>query len=187
MICGVTASANDAIWPTGEVERRGRWMMASHSVPAACSGVSTGNYIPLRGQGDVGPRGGPPGDCLVFIEEQEHEQFTREENDILYRLPVTISQAALGASVSVPTLHGEVRMKVPEGTQSGRVFRLRSKGVPDVDGRGVGDQLVEVVVWTPTHLSAEERRLFEQLDEVQQERASSEGKSFLDRMLEAFG
>ena len=150
------------------------------------AGVSTGNYIPLRGQGDVGPRGGPAGDCLVFIEEKEHEHFAREGNDILFRLPITISQAALGDEVQVPTLHGDVRMKIPEGTQTGRVFRLRSKGVPDVDGRGFGDQLVEVAVWTPTQLSAEERRIFEELDQVQRSRASNEGKSFLDRMLEAF-
>lgn len=149
------------------------------------AGVSTGNYIPLRGQGDVGPRGGPAGDCLVFIEELEHDSFTRQGNDILLRLPVTISQAALGDDVEVQTLHGAVKMKVPEGTQAGRVFRLRGKGVPDVDGRGHGDELVEVMVWTPTNLSSEERELFQRLDEIQQTRAKKEGKSFLDRMLEA--
>jgi molecular chaperone DnaJ len=149
------------------------------------AGVSTGNYIPLRGQGDVGPRGGPAGDCLVFIEELEHDSFTRQGNDILLRLPVTISQAALGDDVEVQTLHGVVKMKVPEGTQAGRVFRLRGKGVPDVDGRGHGDELVEVMVWTPTNLSSEERELFQRLDEIQQTRAKKEGKSFLDRMLEA--
>jgi molecular chaperone DnaJ len=149
------------------------------------AGVSTGNYIPLRGQGDVGPRGGPAGDCLVFIEEKEHDLFTRQGNDILLRMPITISQAALGDEIEVSTLHGAVKMKVPEGTQSGRVFRLRGKGIPDVDGRGHGDELVEIMVWTPTSLSSEERALFQQLDEIQQKRAKKEGKSFLDRMLEA--
>ena len=151
------------------------------------AGVRSGNYIPLRGQGDVGPRGGPPGDCLVFIEEIEDGSFTREGNDIIYRLPVSITQAALGGEVEVPTVLGEVKMKIPEGTQSGRVFRLRGKGIPDVDGRGIGDQLVEVMVWTPTHLSAEERRLFQELEQIHTRRASSEGKSFFDRMREAFG
>ncbi|MBQ36866.1 MAG: molecular chaperone DnaJ [Gemmatimonadaceae bacterium] len=151
------------------------------------AGVSTGNYIPMRGQGDVGPRGGPAGDCLVFIEELEHDQFTRQGNDILLRLPVTISQAALGDEVKIDTLHGAVKMKIPEGTQAGRIFRLRGKGVPDVDGRGQGDELVEVIVWTPTNLSSEERELFERLDEIQQNRAKQEGKGFLDRMLEALG
>ena len=151
------------------------------------TGVSSGNYIPLRGEGEAGPRGGAAGDCLVFIEEKEHDQFTRQDNDILLRLPVTISQATLGDDVEVQTLHGAVRMKIPEGTQSGKVFRLRGKGVPDVDGRGHGDELVELMVWTPTHLSSEERELFERLGEIQQTRAQKEGKGFLDRMLETFG
>ncbi len=151
------------------------------------AGVSNGNYIPLRGQGDTGARGGPAGDCLVFIQEKEHEDFTRDGNDVLYRLPVSITQASLGADVQVPTLHGNVKMKVHEGTQSGSVFRLRNKGIPDVDGRGVGDQLVEVVVWTPTRTSSEERKLLEELESIQRQRADSEGKSFFDKMLETFG
>ncbi|MDA0336286.1 MAG: molecular chaperone DnaJ [bacterium] len=171
--------------PCHECSGEGRVRESATITVRIPAGVSTGNYIPLRGQGDVGPRGGPTGDCLAFIEEKEHDQFTRQGNDILLRMPITISQAALGDDIEVSTLHGAVRMKVPEGTQSGRVFRLRGKGVPDVDGRGHGDELVEIMVWTPTNLSAEERALFEQLDELQQKRAKKEGKSFLDRMLEA--
>ena len=171
--------------PCHECSGEGRVRETASITVRIPAGVSTGNYIPLRGQGDVGPRGGPTGDCLVFIEEKEHDQFTRQGNDILLRMPITISQAALGDDIEVSTLHGAVRMKVPEGTQSGRVFRLRGKGVPDVDGRGHGDELVEIMVWTPTNLSSEERALFEQLDELQQKRAKKEGKSFLDRMLEA--
>jgi len=151
------------------------------------TGVSNGNYIPLRGQGDHGQRGGPAGDCLVFIKELEHADFTRDGNDVLYRLPMSITQAALGADVHVPTLHGKVKMKVNEGTQSGSVFRLRNKGIPDVDGHGVGDQLVEVVVWTPTKTSSEERQLLQELEKIQQQRADSEGKSFFDKMMETFG
>ena len=151
------------------------------------AGVSSGNYIQLRGQGEVGPRGGSAGDCLVFVEEKEHDEFVRDGNNIHYRLPVTISQAAFGDEVQVPTLTGKVKMKVSAGTQSGRVFRLRNRGLPDVDGRGVGDQLVEVSVWTPTHLGAEERRLLEELEEIQQKKATSEGKGFFERMKEALG
>ena len=150
------------------------------------AGVAAGNYIPLRGQGDAGQRGGPAGDCLVFIEEKEHEHFARDGNDILYRLPVSVSQAALGDDVEVPTLLGKVRMKIPEGTQSGRMFRLREKGIPDVEGRGVGDQLVEVAVWTPTRLSPRERDLFEELEHLHQGRVKSEGKGFFERMREVF-
>ena len=149
-------------------------------------GVSNGNYIPLRGQGDSGRRGGPAGDCLVFVEELPHEEFVREGNDVMYRLPVTVSQATLGDDVQVPTLVGRVKMHVPEGTQSGHLLRLRGKGIPDVDGRGVGDQLVQVAVWTPTQLSQEDRRLFEDLHRLQEERAQQEGKGFFDRMKDAF-
>ena len=150
------------------------------------AGVSTGNYIPLRGEGDAGRRGGPAGDCQVFIEEQPHPDFQREGNDVLYRLPISISQAALGDNAQVPTLVGKVRMSIPEGTQSGHVLRLRGKGIPDVDGRGVGDQLVEITVWTPTHLSAKERRLLEELDHLHRDRVAREGKGFFDRMRDAF-
>ena len=151
------------------------------------AGVSTGNYIPLRGEGDAGRRGGPAGDCQVFIEEQPHPDFQREGNDVLYRLPITISQAALGDNAQVPTLVGKVKMRIPEGTQSGHVLRLRGKGIPHVEGRGVGDQLVEITVWTPTHLSARERRLLEELDRLHRDRAAREGKGFFDRMRDAFG
>ena len=151
------------------------------------AGVSTGNYIPLRGEGDAGRRGGPAGDLQVFIEEQPHPDFQREGNDVLYRLPITISQAALGDNAQVPTLVGKVKMRIPEGTQSGHVLRLRGKGIPHVEGRGVGDQLVEITVWTPTHLSARERRLLEELDHLHRDRAAKEGKGFFDRMRDAFG
>jgi molecular chaperone DnaJ len=151
------------------------------------AGVSSGNYIPLRGQGEAGVRGGPPGDCLVFIEEKPHEEFRRDGNDVLYRLPISFSQAALGDEVEVPTLVGKVKMKIPAGTQTGRAFRLRQKGIPDVEGRGVGDLLVEVVVWTPTHLNEQETELFRELAQLDQRRAETEGKGFFERMREAFG
>ncbi|MCC7260900.1 MAG: molecular chaperone DnaJ [Candidatus Latescibacteria bacterium] len=167
----------------GEGLKRGTTQLTVR-IPA---GVSSGNYIPLRGQGDAGPRGGPSGDCLVFIEEKEHPHFTREGNDVHYHLPVSFSQAALGDEVEVPTLTGKARLKIQPGTQSGRVLRLGKQGIPDVEGRGVGDQLVDVVVITPSHLSEPERRLFEELARLEQRQAAEEGKSFFDKMREAFG
>jgi molecular chaperone DnaJ len=151
------------------------------------AGVRSGNYIPLRGEGEVGRRGGARGDCLVFIEEKGHEHFTRDENDVVYQLPISFSQAVLGDEVQVPTLTGHAKMRIPPGTQSGRVFRLRGKGIPDVDGRGVGDQLVQVAVWTPQELEGRERELFEELAGLERKRAEREGKGFLDKMREAFG
>jgi molecular chaperone DnaJ len=166
----------------GEGLKRGTTQLTVR-IPA---GVSSGNYIPLRGQGEVGPRGGPPGDCLVFIEEKAHDQFTRDGNDVIYQLPISFSQAALGDDIQVPTLAGKAKMKIPAGTQSGRVFRLRGKGIPDVDGRGVGDQLVQIMLWTPQELSPRERELFEELASLDRKRAASEGKGFFEKMREAF-
>ena len=105
--------------PCGECRGEGRVRGTAKLSVRIPAGVSAGNYIPLRGQGEVGPRGGPAGDCLVFVEELEHDEFVRDGNNILYRQPVTISQAALGDDVQVPTLTGNVRMKIHAGTQSG--------------------------------------------------------------------
>jgi len=167
----------------GEGRLRGKAELTVRIPP----GVRSGNYIPLRGQGEAGPRGGPLGDCLVFIQEKKHESFTRDGNNVIYQLPISFSQAVLGDEIQVPTLTGKAMMKVPAGTQSGRIFRLRGKGIPDVDGRGVGDQLVQIVVWTPQDLSGQERELFEELARLEKKRADSEGKSFFEKMRAAFG
>lgn len=156
----------------------------SVNIPA---GVSEGNYIPLRGQGNAGPNGGPAGDCMVFIEEEEHERFERHGNDIVYDLPISFSQAALGAEIEVPTLTGRVSMKIPSGTQSGRIFRLRGKGIPEVDGYRTGDQLVRVVVWTPTKFGKEEESLFLKLAELENTQPPEGGKGFFERVKEALG
>ncbi len=150
------------------------------------AGVSTGNYIPLREQGDAGARGGPLGDILVFIEEKEHDLFVRDGNDVVYRLPLGLAQAALGDEVEVPTLNGTAKMKIPAGTQSGKVFRLRGKGIPDVNGRGVGDELIQVVLWTPDRLSAREHELFKEIRQHERERADSGGKGLFEKMRQAF-
>ncbi len=167
---------------SGEGRVRGQTRLTVR-IPA---GVQEGNYIPLRGQGEVGPRGGPAGDCLVFIEEKEDAKFTRDGNDIILQLPVSFAQAALGAEVEVPTLQGQAVLKIPAGTQAGRVFRMARKGLPDVNGRGVGDQLVQVLLWTPQDLNREERVLFEELAKLEHERVRSEGDSFFDRIRKAF-
>ncbi|MFO7767713.1 MAG: molecular chaperone DnaJ [bacterium] len=132
----------------------------SVKVPA---GVSGGNYLTLSGEGNVGMRGGPPGDVIVFLEEKTHDQFDREGDD-LYRVePIPFAIAALGGSAEIPTLDGKARVKIPAGTQSGKILRLRGKGLPHLHGYGEGDLLVEVVVWTPRKLSGEEKELLEQM------------------------
>ena len=143
------------------------------------TGVSSGNYIPLKGQGDVGPQGGPTGDILVFIEEQEHELFERQGDDILYELPISITQAALGGSIEVPTLNGRARLKIPAGTQSGKMFRMRDKGIQHLQRHGVGDQIVRVWVWTPQELTRTEKKLLEDIQHSQNIKPPPGGKAFL--------
>ena len=146
------------------------------NVPA---GVSSGNYIPLKGQGDIGPKGGPHGDIIVYIEELEHTLFERHENDILYELPISITQAALGDTVEVPTLQGRARLKIPPGTQSGKLFRMRDKGIQYLQRHGAGDQLVRVWVWTPKNLTRSEKKLLEELQNSPNINPPEGGKSFL--------
>ncbi|MBV8086650.1 MAG: molecular chaperone DnaJ, partial [Chloroflexi bacterium] len=132
-------------------------------VPA---GVDTGSQIRLTGEGEAGPRGGPNGNLYVAISVKKHAYFERDGQDILYTLPINFAQAALGDDVEVPTVDGKVLLKIPAGTQSGKVIRLKDKGVPNVRGGARGDEHVYVKVMTPTELSAKERELFEQLRNV---------------------
>jgi molecular chaperone DnaJ len=132
----------------------------SVKIPA---GVASGNYITISGGGDVGERGGPPGNLYVVIEETDHALFERHGNDILVDLPLTISQLALGTKIEVPTLDGKVLLKVPAGTPSHKIFRLKGKGISRLNSYGQGDELVRVIAWVPDRLSKEEERLFEEL------------------------
>jgi molecular chaperone DnaJ len=129
-------------------------------VPA---GVDDENVIRLTGEGDAGSRGGPTGNLYVSMSVRKHDYFSREGDNVLYELPVNFAQAALGTEVEVPTLHGPAKVKVPSGSQTGHVFRLKDKGIPHLRGRGNGDQLVVLRVVTPESLSREQRRLFEEL------------------------
>jgi molecular chaperone DnaJ len=126
-------------------------------------GVDHGNTLRLAGRGPVGPRGGPPGDLYVHLDVRADPRFERRGNDLVHELHVSVAQAALGAHPQVQTLEGEEELGVPPGTQSGRVIRLRGRGVPDVHRRGRGDLLVQVVVDTPTPLSQTEERLLREL------------------------
>lgn len=135
-------------------------------VPA---GVANGNYIPLRGMGDAGPRGGPAGDLLVLIEETPDELFQRLGDDILVDVFVTPADAALGAKLEVPTLNGKAALKVPAGTTSHSILRMKGKGLGRLQASGHGDQLVRVVVHTPEPASKRERELLEELRRLQAE------------------
>lgn len=126
-------------------------------------GVYPGLQLSLSGRGNMGARGGVPGDLLVVIEEEENKVFERDGNDVVYHLVLSFPEAALGAEVEVPTLSGKAKIKIPAGTQSGKILKLRGKGFPDLNGRGTGDQRIVVQVYTPENLSREERQILEKL------------------------
>jgi molecular chaperone DnaJ len=139
------------------------------------AGVATGNYIRLEGQGDAGVRGGPAGDLIILIEEIEDDVFERHGYDIVCDLPVSFTQLALGARVEIPTLDGTAAVKIPAGTQSHKILRLKGKGIPHLNSYGRGDQLVRLVAWTPQSLSREERATFEELEKTIREKPPAVG------------
>ncbi len=149
------------------------------------AGVDNNTRLRVPREGDAGDRGGPRGDLYVVIYVKEHRFFKRHENDIYCELKISFPQAVFGAEVDVMTVEGKVRMKIPPGTQSGKIFRLRGKGVPDLfSGRGKGDQLVRVSVDVPTRLTEEQKRLLKQFAATLGEKQTSKG--FMDRVKKAF-
>lgn len=132
----------------------------SINVPA---GVLEGNYLTMRGGGNAGLRGGPAGDLRVEIEEAPHEHFTREGLDIFYDAHISFPDAVLGTEVDVPTLKGRARVQIDAGVQSGKILRMRGRGIPELNGSRSGDQMVRIHVWTPQNLTADERRTVEQM------------------------
>lgn len=135
----------------------------SVNIPA---GIDNGQTISLRGQGHAGVNGGPPGDLLVTVGVKPHPDFQREDTAVLYSMPISFVEAALGAEVEVPTLDGKVKYNIPEGTQTGTVFRLRNKGIPHLRGNGRGDQFVTVNIVTPTKLTDEQKELLRKFAEL---------------------
>ncbi len=127
------------------------------------AGVEDGSQIRIRGEGNAGTRGGPSGNVYITVSVEEHELFTRDGDNILYELPIDFAQAALGTEVEVPTLDGEVKLKIPAGSQTGKVFWLKNKGIPHLHRSGCGDQLVTLLVVTPESLTEKQRQLFQEL------------------------
>ena len=154
-------------------------------VPA---GVSSSNYITLRGQGHAGPRGGPAGDLVVMLEVEEDDRFERHGDDLVYDLPLSFAQAALGAEVTVPTPWGDEALKVAPGTQAGTVLRMKGRGLPHLGAGSKGDLHVRIGIWTPDRLTPEMEALFRQLrDHEGEPPAGRAGRSFWDRMKDALG
>ncbi len=139
-------------------EKRQRSILVK--IPA---GVEDGSQIRIRGEGDAGIRGGPSGNFYITVSVEQHELFTRDNDNILYELPINFAQAALGSEVEVPTLDGNIKLKVPAGSQTGKVFQLKNKGIPHLQRNGCGDQLVMLLVVTPESLTEKQRQLFQEL------------------------
>ncbi len=159
------------------------------NVPA---GVSSGNYIPLRGQGDAGIRGGSAGDLIVLIEEAQHKYFHREEDDILFDLTISLTDAVLGAELEIPVLGGTVVLKIDPGTQPGKILRLRDKGIKHLNHSGRGAQLVHINIYIPDKISSKEKEIFNSLSHSENLKPKSkrhgEGKSkgFFSKVKDSF-
>lgn len=152
------------------------------------AGVEENMQLSMRGKGHAGTQGGPPGDLLINIEERPHEHLQRDGMNLIHELYLNFADAALGISTEVPTIDGRVKIKVPPGTQSGKIFRLQGKGLPSVQAYGLGDQLIHINVWTPKKLNDEERELLEKLREMPnfQPQPGKSERTFFERMKDYF-
>ncbi len=157
----------------------------SINIPA---GVAEGMQLSVGGKGNAAPRGGINGDLLVLIEEEEHPELKRDGSNLFYDSYVNFADAALGTSIEIPTVDNKVKIKIEPGTQSGKVLRLKGKGLPDVNSYGTGDLLVNINVWTPQHLSAEEKKALEAFRASKnfEPKPNRKEKGFFDRMKEYF-
>lgn len=157
----------------------------SINIPA---GVAEGMQLSMSGKGNAAPRGGINGDLLIVIEEEENSELKREGNHLIYSLSISFPDAAMGTNVEIPTIDGRVKIKIEPGTQSGKVLRLKGKGLPDVNSYGKGDLLVEISVYTPTHLNNDEKKMLEQLKLSKnfEPNPNKKEKGFFDRMKDYF-
>ena len=153
------------------------------TIPA---GVDDGMRVRLAGYGEPSPDGGPPGDCYCFVAVKKHKLFEREGTHLILRMPISYSQAALGATIEVPTLAGPHELMLPPGTQSGEVFRVRGRGMPDPRGGSAGDLHVQTYIEVPKKLTPKQEQLLRELAEVEQTEVSPHRKSFLERIREYF-
>ncbi len=165
----------------GKVRKNVKIML---KIPA---GIDDGQTISLRGEGDHGSRGGPPGDLFVTINVKPHSIFKRQDNDVVCEIPITFVQAALGAELEVPTLDGKVKYNLPEGTQTGSIFRLKGKGIPYLRGNGRGDQYVKVEIDVPNKLNDRQKALLKEFADISGDEVYERRKNFFDKMKDALG
>jgi molecular chaperone DnaJ len=149
-------------------------------------GVETGLRLKMTGEGEAGSPGAPPGDLYIVLHVKPHEFFERMGDDIVCEIPISFAQAALGDSIQVPTLYGDVKMNIKPGTQTHSVLRLKGKGMPHLHGHGQGDQLVKVIVQTPTKLNEEQKKLLREFDSLGGGSAGSGKGGVFDKFKNAF-
>jgi molecular chaperone DnaJ len=132
--------------------------------------VNTGSRLRLRGEGEEGERGGPPGDLYVIIYVEPHDFFERQEDDIIFRAPISFTMAALGGEIEVPTLDGTKKIQIPKGTQPGEIFKLPGKGIPHLHGHGKGDQIIQVAVQVPKKITKRQQELLKEFATLEGEK-----------------
>jgi molecular chaperone DnaJ len=152
------------------------------------AGVQEGMQLSLSGKGNAGERGGSAGDLIVLIEEESHPQLHRDGLNVAFDLHISIPDAVFGTQIEVPTIDGRAKIKIPPGTQSGKIFRLKGKGFPNVNSYEKGDQLIQINVWTPQHVSSSEKEMLEKLQQSEnfQPKPDKNEKSFFDKVREMF-
>ncbi|MEK7406702.1 MAG: molecular chaperone DnaJ [Acidobacteriota bacterium] len=182
--CG--GSGHSARKPCGQCRGNGYLRTEEKLKVGIPPGVDTGTHLRLTGKGQPGSHGGPPGDLYVVLSVEEHPFFERQENDLHCTIPISVAQAALGAEIEVPTLEGVEPLQIPEGTQNGAVFRLRSLGVPRLNSHGRGDLHVHVEVKIPTRLTREQRKLLEQLRDLLPAENQPQPKGLLEKVKDYF-
>jgi molecular chaperone DnaJ len=173
--------------PCGTCRGRGLERKNVKKVITIPAGVDNGNQVRLAGEGQPGVHGGPNGNLYLDVEVKDHKYFRRRKNDIFLDVNINVAQAALGAEIKVPTLDGDVKLSIPSGTQPGKTFRLRGKGVPFLRSNGRGDQMVVVDVEIPSRLNKQQRELFEELAKTLGSEVHPQERSFLDRIKEVLG
>lgn len=173
--------------PCTKCNGEGRVRNSSKITVKIPAGIDHGQIVRVAGKGEAGSNGGPYGDLQIVVHVKPHEYFSRKGNDVLLEVPITFAQAALGDEIVVPTLSGDVNMKVNEGTQSGKVMRLRGKGIDDVRGYGRGDQLVTLKIVTPTKLTDKQKEILREFAAEFGEVPQEGQKGFFDKVKDAFG
>lgn len=186
--CSTCRGAGEVIAdPCRSCRGEGRLQGSSKVTIKVPPGVASGNYMTVDGMGNAAPGNGAAGDLIALFEEEEHPRFTRHGDDIVHDLAVSFVMAALGGELSVPTLDGTTTLKIPAGTQSGKLLKLRGKGIPHLRQSGKGDLLVRIMVWVPTSLSSEDRKLLEALSRSESFKAPSADRSFFNKLRETLG